>query len=268
MCKRAELIEENDDALRRLSLDGFLVPNLLPGFYQLRNLVVRFLLDESNQPELLFRRATNERAGALLQDAETMLRQVLTSVFSAIGVDAAKDRLEKIQQPGEVIDEGLNATIRKWSKDNNSDASHKTLIEILNQHRDAFRGENSAWAGAIKMMERDNVVGDESRHLHAIEYLTFNQLGALLIGLMDQAFPHLLKDFEKKQVRERWQEGIAKMGRLRNRGAHLRNVGFQDMEDLTRTLERMRRDIIDYGAWKTNVISAATEGPQSTQAAQ
>ena len=29
--------------------------------------------------------------------------------------------------------------------------------------------------------------------------------------------------------------------------AGLRNVGFQDMEDLARTLERMRRDVIEYG---------------------
>ena len=62
------MIEEVDDGLRRLCLDGIVIPNLLPGFYQLRNLVVRFLLDESMQPELLFRRAANERAAVLLQD--------------------------------------------------------------------------------------------------------------------------------------------------------------------------------------------------------
>jgi hypothetical protein len=93
-CLRAELIEEVDDGLRRLCLDGFVIPNLLPGFYQLRNLVVRFLLDESIQPELLFRRAANERAGALLQDTETMLRQVLSAVFRRIGLDAAREELE------------------------------------------------------------------------------------------------------------------------------------------------------------------------------
>jgi hypothetical protein len=269
MCKRAELIEETDDGLRRLSLDGFLVPNLLPGFYQLRNLVVRFLLDESIRPEFLFRRATNERAGALLQDAETMLRQVLTSVFSAIGVDAAKERLERLQQPGEVIDETLNAAIRKWSRENNSETSHKDLVEMLKEHREAFRSANSAWIVARKMMERDNMLDSGSPHLHAIDYLTFDQLGTLLMGQMDEAFPRLVKDFEKKQVRDRWQEAVAKMGRLRNRVAHLRNVSFQDMEDLTRTLERLRRDIIDHGGWKTTIISATTpKEPPSPQEAQ
>src|SRR5262249_44739006 len=113
-CLRAELIEEADDGLRRLCLDGFLIPNLLPGFYQLRNLIVPFLLDESVQPESLFRRATNERAAALLQDAETMLRQVLVSVFVRIGLDVARERLEAMQQPGEVIEKELNRSLLEW----------------------------------------------------------------------------------------------------------------------------------------------------------
>ena len=113
LCKRVELIEETDDGLRRLCLNGFLAPNLLPGFYELRNLLTRFLLDESMQLESLFRRATNERVGALLQDAEMMLRHVIASVFAVIGIDAAKAQLEKMQQPGEVIEEKLNEDILK-----------------------------------------------------------------------------------------------------------------------------------------------------------
>ena len=53
-----------------------------------------------------------------------------------------------------------------------------------------------------------------------------------------------------KRVKEEWQEALAKVARLRNQVAHLRNVRFQDMEDLARTLDRMRRDVIDYGGWK------------------
>jgi hypothetical protein len=74
-------------------------------------MVVRLLLDASVQPKLLFRRATNERAAALLLDTETMLRQVLASVFGRIGVDAARERLEAMQQPGEVIDKELNRSL-------------------------------------------------------------------------------------------------------------------------------------------------------------
>lgn len=250
VCKRSELIEESDDGLRRLCLDGFLAPNLLPGFYQLRNLVVRFLLDESIQPELLFRRSANERAGALLQDAETMLRHVLASIFAVIGVDAAKERLEKMQQPGEMIQEELNRAILKWSRETSSDASHKTLTEILNAHREAFKAANSLWSTANNMMERDKLADVGSPHLQAIDYLTFDQLGTLVTGLMDQAFPRLTNDTEKKRVRDGWLEAVAKVRRLRNQVAHLRNISFQDMEDLARTLDRMRRDVIDYGGWK------------------
>ena len=93
-CPRPEILEEVDDGLRRLWLDGFIMPNLLPGYYQVRNLVARFLLDETVIPELLFCRASNERTGALLQDAETMLRHVLASVFASMGVDIVRNRLE------------------------------------------------------------------------------------------------------------------------------------------------------------------------------
>jgi hypothetical protein len=261
ICKRPELIEESDDGLRLLSLSGFLAPNLLPGFYQPRNLVVRLLLDESAKPEALLRRATNERASALLQDAETMLRQVLASVFGVIGLDSAKARLEKMQQPGEIIEEKLNGAILKWSRANNSEAAHRALVEILNEHREAFRNANSVWDIVCKMMRRDNVVDSGQPHLHCIDYLTLDQLGTLVIGLMDHGFPRLTKEIEKKRVRDGWQEAVAKVGRLRNQVAHLRNVSFQDMEDLARTLERMRRDVIDYGGWKLppTIAAAPTE---------
>ena len=87
-------------------------------------------------------------------------------------------------------------------------------------------------------------------HVQCIDYLTFNQLGVLVLDHIDDLLPFLQKDLAKKRLRDAWQEGVAKITRLRNRVAHLRNVGFQDMEDLTGTIERMRRDIIDHGGWK------------------
>jgi hypothetical protein len=260
LCKRVELIEETDDGLRRLCLNGFLAPNLLPGFYELRNLLTRFLLDESMQLESLFRRATNERVGALLQDAEMMLRHVIASVFTVIGIDAAKAQLEKMQQPGEVIEEKLNEDVLKWSRETNPDADgpHKALTTLITDRRKAFKTANSVWATTQKMMERDQVTDDGSRHIQSIDYLTFDQLGTLMVSSMDYAFPRIVKGGDKKRVRESWQEGVAKIRRLRNQVAHLRNVSFQDMEDLARTLERMRRDVIDYGGWK---LPAAADAP-------
>ncbi|MGH7192994.1 MAG: hypothetical protein ACREJM_05585, partial [Candidatus Saccharimonadales bacterium] len=39
-CHREDLLEEPEAAIRKLSLAGVVIPNLLPGFYQLRNLTV------------------------------------------------------------------------------------------------------------------------------------------------------------------------------------------------------------------------------------
>ena len=256
-CLRPELIEEVDDGLRRLCLDGFIIPNLLPGFYQLRNLVVRFLLDESIRPRLLFRRATNERAAALLQDTETMLRQVLASVFARIGVGAARERLEGMQQPGGVLDKELNRSLLDWAKQNCPAEAVKGLSDLLLHHRTEFKKANSAWARATHMMGQDNLTSDGSPHIQCVDYLTLDQLGRLVLGLMEEVFPHLGDALAKKRVRENWQESVAKVRRLRNQVAHLRNVGFQDMEDLARALERMRRDIIDYGGWKDSPVLLA-----------
>jgi len=250
-CLRAEIFEEVDDALRRLCLGGFLVQNLLPGFYQLRNLTVKFLLDEAVAPELLFRRATNERAAQLLQDAETMLRQVLAWGFERIGIDAVRERLERMQQPSELISGDLNRDILKWARDNCLEETVTRLNDLILKHRKAFKEENSVWAGALRMLREDGVEINGTPQLRCIDYLTFDQLGRLVVDLMDDLFPNVPQDdLKKRQLKERWSESLSKVRRLRNRVAHLRNVGFQDMEDLAGTLEGMRGDMIEFGGWK------------------
>jgi hypothetical protein len=260
-CQGAELNQEVDDGLRRLYLDGFIIPNLLPGFYQLRNLVVRYLLDESIELELLFRRAANERAAALLQDTETMLRQLLAAVFEQIGPSAARKKLEAMQQPGEVIDKELNRTLLAWVKEKCPPAAVKELNDLLLKHRQEFKTKNSVWETVNAMMRRDNVYNDDLPHIQGLDYLTLDQLGRLVLVLIDHVFPRFPDDATAKQVKEGWQEALAKVARLRNQVAHLRNVRFQDMEDLARTLDRMRRDVIDYGAWM--MPAAAPDAPEA-----
>jgi hypothetical protein len=266
-CLRTELIEEVDDGLRRLCLDGFVIPNLLPGFYQLRNLVVRFLLDESVQPEQLFRRAANERAGALLQDTETMLRQVLAAVFGRIGPDAAREKLQAMQQPGEVIDKELNRALLSWAKEKFLPDAVKELNDLLMKHRQEFKTKNSVWETANAMMRIEKIANDGLQHIQGLNYLTLDQLGQLVLVLIDQVFPNFPDGAAAKRVKEGWQEALAKVARLRNQVAHLRNVRFQDMEDLARTLDRMRRDVIDYGGWKQPLIADAPDRavPQEAQ---
>ena len=265
-CLRAELIEEVDDGLRRLCLDGFVIPNLLPGYYQLRNLIVRFLLDESIKPELLFRRAANERAAALLQDTETMLRQVLAAVLGRIGPDAAREKLQAMPQPGEVIDKELNRTLLAWAKENCQPDAVKEFNGLLLKHREEFKTKNSVWETVNATMRRDKVDDDALPHIKGLEYLTLDQLGRLAVMLIDQVFPRLPDELVARRIKDGWQEALAKVARLRNQVAHLRNVRFQDMEDLTRTLDRMRRDVIEYGGWKLPVTGEPRVNTESQEA--
>lgn len=156
---RPELIEEADDGLRKLCLDGFIVANLLPGYYQLRNLVVRFLLDESIEPRTLFRRTSNARVAVLLQDIETTLRQVLASVFDRIGDDVVREKLRRMTRPGEVIDGELNKSLLKWARRNCVPDALTELTDLLQHHRVEFKMANSAWAKATQLMEQDNLGG-------------------------------------------------------------------------------------------------------------
>jgi hypothetical protein len=94
-------------------------------------------------------------------------------------------------------------------------------------------------------------------HIRCLDYLTLDQLGRLVLVLIDQVFPRFPDIAVARRVKEGWQEALAKVARLRNQVAHLRNVRFQDMEDLARTLDRMRRDVIDYGGWKQPAVAIA-----------
>jgi hypothetical protein len=179
-----------------------------------------------------------------------MLRQVLTSVFARLGVHAVRERLETMQQPGEVIDKNLNRSLLEWARRNCSPDVGKALGELLQEHRAAFKKANSVWKTITGMMRLDGLLDDDSAHIHCINYLTFEQLGQLVVDFMDLVFSCIPDDRERPRLRERWREAVAKLRRLRNEVAHLRNVAFQDMEDLSRTLERMRQDIIAYGGWK------------------
>ena len=160
-----------------------------------------------------------------------------------------------MQQPGEVIDKELNRSLLEWAKRNGTPDATKSINELLQERRSAFKKANSVWATVTEMMRRDTVQDDGSPHIQCIDYLTFEQLGQLVLDFTDLVFPCLTDDRERPRLRERWHEAVAKVRRLRNEVAHLRNVAFQDMEDLSRTLDRMRQDIIAYGAWR-NICSS------------
>jgi hypothetical protein len=254
LCLRQDLREEVNTDLRRLVLRGFLVHNLLPGFYQLRNLTIRFLLQEPFKPNLLFRRAANERVAQLLQDVETMLRGALFHVFGNLEETDVRELLEKKQGEREFMPADLNKELLEWAIKQGGPDLRDQIGDILSRHRLIFKAANSVWARVTQMMqaEEPEVEGQPvPEHLRAIEYLTFGELGELLLALFDRVFPSLVeKPAVKAVVKQRWQESIAKVRRLRNLVAHLRNVAFQDMEDLVVTVESLRKDLIEFAGWR------------------
>ena len=80
-----------------------------------------------------------------------------------------------------------------------------------------------------------------------VEYLTFNELAELIQSLCPKIIPSWGKEIPGHQPPSKtWPTHLARLRRLRNQSAHLRNVTFQDMEDLLTTTREMRRDMRDY----------------------
>ncbi len=259
-CSRVEFHEEIDDALRTLCLQGFLVQNLLPGYYQLRNLTTRLVIEERflgapfcDAPSL-FRKATNERVASIINDIENMLRLLATRIFSVLGETAVRELLQKKQSDREFMPAYFNRDLLKWADKTGCPTMGQDLKALILENRMRFKEENSVWSRVNILMTEDaspNTEPAASPYLRYVEYLTFTELGDILITLIDQAFPGISSDGATKNIVEsRWRESISKVSRLRNRVAHLRNVNFQDMEDLITTTDNMRKDLLKYTAWR------------------
>lgn len=258
-CHREDLLEEPEAALRKLLLAGIVIPNLLPGFYQLRNLTVRYLIDEHFSveskavPESLFRRATNERVGHLLQDAEMMLRAVLRSAFAGMSEAEVQTMLAAKQGDAELLPAGLNRALLDWAGKQESADLRESLNAILVEHRKEFKLQNSVWTRVERLMKEDadEGAGQLPVQERAVDYLTFNELGDFVIELLGRTLPGPYRAPTRlESVKERWRDSLSKIRRLRNRVAHHRNIEFQDMEDLAGCIESMRRDLYNHGAWR------------------
>jgi hypothetical protein len=258
LCQRQEVYELTDEALRSLYLQGLVVHNLLPGFYQLRNLLVRYLLLEevpprrNGAPRQLFRRFTNERMGQFLQDAESMLRAVLQAAFHDLGPGEVQRLLEAEQAERQLLSPDLNKALFAWAEaQQGGKALRESLAALLADWRKEFRTANTVWAKINAMMASDCVAGDAepaAAHLRCVEYLTFAELSTVFLHVLKRRLAGAQgKEFNAAQIAERWREHLAKIQRMRNRVAHLRNIPFQDMEDITRTLVSMRNDLLRLG---------------------
>jgi hypothetical protein len=122
--------------------------------------------------------------------------KLLAAVFGRIGLDAVREKLEAMPQPGEVIDKELSRALLSWAKESCEPAAVKQLNVLLLKHRQEFKTKNSAWEAVNAMMRRNNVDADKdgSPHIRGLDYLTLDQLGRLVLMLMDAVFPRFPDD--------------------------------------------------------------------------
>jgi hypothetical protein len=186
--------------------------------------------------------------GQFLQDAESMLRTVLQAGFHQLGPEEVQRLLEGKQSDREFLLPDLNKALLAWAEEQGSKTLRDSLNTLLVERRKIFRAANTVWTKVTNMMASDKVSEDGEQpaiYLHCVEYLTFNELCSLFLDVLDRTIAPLRgKGGSTTQLAERWREYLAKIQRMRNRVAHLRNIPFQDMEDITRTLVSMRKDLL------------------------
>ena len=117
--------------------------------------------------------------------------------------------------------------------------------QTLKEKREEFEANSNLWTKVCAVF-CDNLgpgVQAEPMPEAAIECLTFSELSASLQSLTDRVF--LDKPRSDRVIdspKKRWPDYLTKVRRLRNEAAHLRNISFQDIEDLLGILNAVRRD--------------------------
>src|SRR5438552_16212277 len=145
---------------------------------------------------------------------------------------------------------GLNKAMLDLATESGGQDLRQKFSSLLGDSRREFKEANSVWQRVLKMIEEDDKEGAAislPKHLRSVEYLTLSELADTFVQLITDIFPKAATDGNlKNRLTLSWRESLAKVRRLRNRAAHLRNVEFQDIEDLVSAIEGMRKDIINY----------------------
>jgi len=213
---------------------------------------------------------------ALLQDVEVALRAMLRNVFRQMQSADVQVLLEKIKAEQRLLEPGLQRSLLEWAGKIPVVAPFDAKTELgrfLKQKRIEFETESNLWTkvcavftatlgtGArIEPTTEQSVFPWFGHDLsggsgvqatptpeQAVGCLTFAELSAILQSLSDRVF--LDKPRSNRIIdppKERWPDYLTKVRRLRNEAAHLRNISFQDIEDLLEILDAVRRDQLDF----------------------
>jgi len=255
-CHAPGIEHETDGALRDLYFRGFITANLIPGFYQFRNLTVNLLAMQTHAgtgitSASLLRKSSNMRVNAIIQDIEVSLRYLIARCFATIGIQETKRRLEATKTDEQPMTSEARKWLLEWARQTGSEDLQRDLTRHLTAYTREFYRTRNLWTRVCDLHLKE-VGGDggsiQEPPLEKIaDYLTFNELSALVLGLCPNTFPKWKTEIRGRQSpAKRWPAHLARVERLRNQSAHLRNVTFQDMEDLLKTAEEMRRDMLEY----------------------
>jgi hypothetical protein len=250
-CVRREIDQETDQYVRRAYLRGALAPNLLPGYYRFRNLTIRHLWGEiegfgrSLSPEALLRGSANARVNQLLQDIEWSLRQLLAKVLQNLGTDECRTRLLNVRVVERGITPEFSRRILRVAQARGGmtlmDAVNKVLVEC---RREAEEEEN-LWAKICLLYRGELRIADERAEPPLSEvpaFMTLREMSDVLLRWKADVFLQSPVQGEGLPAPDRWKEYLARIQRLRNQTAHLRNVGFQDLADLLANARAVRND--------------------------
>lgn len=253
LCRRREIDQEPDDIVRRLFLQGILASNLLPGYYQFRNLTIRYLWSDHEgfrkpvSAISLLRRSANARVNQLLQDIEWSLRLLVGKVFENLGLAETKRRLQKIRVAERSITPQLSVNLQNKAETQGGAPLVEAMNKILAQCRLEADAVEHLWAKVSGLYRKEMVVSDQSVEPPISEipdYMTLNELSSLILSWKEDVFVAVTSRGETLPAADRWKEYLARIQRLRNQTAHLRNVGFQDLEDLLANARAMRNDFL------------------------
>ena len=256
MLHRPEIHLETSEEIRRLFLGGFLCTNLLPGYYQFRNLLARYVVEEQTgtapAPIDLLRRSANGRITALLQDVEVALRAMLRSVFRQMQPAEVQALLEGIKTEQKLYAPELQRALLDWAGQIPVVPPYEAkaaLGTLLKEQREKFEAASNLWTKVCSVFAASLGGGmrAEPTPEQTVGCLTFAELSAILQSLTDRVF--LDKPRSNRIIdppKKRWPDYLTKVRRLRNDAAHLRNIGFQDIEDLLEILNAVRRDQLDF----------------------
>ena len=250
-CTRREIDQEVDDHVRLTFFRGVLAGNLLPGYYQFRNLTMRYLWSEIDDfgkplsPLALLRGSANARVNQLLQDIEWSLRHLLARVLKNLGIDESRERLRKIR----IVEKGITSEFTKkmlaTAQAQGGSELRESLNKVLIQCRHETEANENLWEKVCHLYRKEFNIPDEQAEPSLSEvpaFLTLSELSNTLLSWKADVFSLQTSHGESLPAPERWREYLARIQRLRNQTAHLRNVGFQDIEDLLANVRAIRTD--------------------------